>query len=165
MAKQNSKSTSVVVNPTSAQKEGKLYTAEEVKAMIAEVLAAQATSAPVATPSAPKAATKAEETKGYKFLSWLDRGTHKVVVGTRDYVVVPTNIYLADKAIPDALQTTATVAGKVEGWLGALKTASQTKADALRPVVNEQDAKAAYIEKLAKFIATDPQGAKAAGLI
>jgi hypothetical protein len=52
-------------------------------------------------------ATRPESCAAYRLLSVLERVTSKVIVGTRDGVVVPANIYLVDEAGPQALALVA----------------------------------------------------------
>ena len=83
---------------------------------VSRILAAQPASV---TPvqAGPRQATKPEACAAHKFLSVLAQGLSKVIVGTRDKVVVPANIYLVDKAIPDTLAVVA--AGSVAVASGA----------------------------------------------
>jgi hypothetical protein len=137
----------VVVNPTVTNKEKtpaktKKYkpvppatvtiTKESLTAMIqaatqaaVEGLMAQAQASTVgAVPAAvsavgPRKATKPEACAAHKLLSVLDQSLSKVIVGTRDYIVVPMNVWAVDHAAPRGLAVVA--AGSVVVASGAAK--------------------------------------------
>jgi hypothetical protein len=85
-------------------------TESQLKELMAAV-AAQAVGSQAATPvpanvpmvTSPRQATKPEVCAAHRILTLLDRALSNVIVGTRDHVIVPGNIYLVDQATPEIL--------------------------------------------------------------
>jgi hypothetical protein len=144
----------VVVNPTvvNAEKEPVApatvtITPESLTAMIqaatqaaVEGLMAQAqTSALVADPvtvpvTGPRQATKPEACSTHRLLTLLDRAISTAIVGARDHVVVPGNLFLVDRATPEVLAVVAagclvaaSGAGRLSTYLSRLAENVATK--------------------------------------
>jgi hypothetical protein len=110
------------------------FTASQLKAILAEA-AAQAVESQGTTPAPAGGSTTAEPrhtanpeaSATYQFLTRLDQAISRMILGTRDHVVVPANLYLADKATPQVLAVlaagclvAASSAGKVNGYFTRL---------------------------------------------
>lgn len=61
----------------------------------------------------PRQATTPETLVTHRIMSWLDKKSTAILTTTRDKVVVPANIYVTDKAIPDTLAVVAAGSFKV----------------------------------------------------
>jgi hypothetical protein len=128
----NPKEGNAPINPTAAPDAAATPTSEptftesqlrEIMATLtAQALGSQGTApAPAGAPTAaePRQATKPEACAAHKLLTLLERTTSKVIVGTRDHVVVPGNLYVVDKATPEVLAVVA--AGSIIAASGAKK--------------------------------------------
>lgn len=82
-------------------------------------LAATPAPAGVAMVAKSHQVTNPETCLAYRLLSVLERATSKVIVSTRDRVIVPANIYVVDEARPQALSVVA--AGSMIAASGAIK--------------------------------------------
>ncbi len=85
----------------------------------------------------PRPATSPETCAAHKLLTSLDRATSKAIVGLRDHVVVPANLYVADQAKPQALAAVATGclvaasgAGRLSAFLARLAQNAAAKSSA-----------------------------------
>ena len=147
MPNQNSASTSdnnkeILVNITEAQLQVLLKQAA-AEAIAEAFTHVQTTVTAVPAPAVPvivgpRQATKPEACAAHKFLSVLDQGLSKVIVGTRDHVVVPMNLWVVDKAAPQALAVVAagsvqvaTRAAKVTGFFTRVAEKAAAKSLAL----------------------------------
>lgn len=74
------------------------------------------------TIAAPPHATTPEACGGYKLLTRLEQATSKVIVATRDRVVVPANLYVTHKATPQALAAVAAGCLMAASGTGRLST-------------------------------------------
>ena len=75
----------------------------------------------------------------HRLISWLDKKSTAILTTTRDKVVVPAHVYVADKAIPDSLAVVAAGSvvvasgiAKVSGYFTRLAEKSAAKSLALR---------------------------------
>ena len=127
--------------------------------LVALVIKLTESAAPTALVAAPVMAKKAENRLGHKVFSWLDKTSSSILTFTRDSVVVPTEVYVEDNLVPNTLAHVSNGAAKAETWFGALRTASKAKAEAMRPVVDSDAVTAAFQQKLADLVASNPEGA------
>jgi len=127
MPNQNSASTSdnkeILVNITEAQLQAVLKQAA-AEAIAEAFTHVQTTVAAVPAPAVPvivgpRQATKPETFVTHRLISWLDKKSTAILTTTRDKVIVPAHVYVADKAIPDTLAVVA--AGSVVVASGAAK--------------------------------------------
>ena len=147
MPNQNSASTSdnnkeTLVNITEAQLQALLKQAA-AEAIAEAFTHVQTTVTAVPVPAVrvivgSRQATEPEACAAHKFLSILDQGLSKVIVGTRDKVVVPMNLWVVDKAAPQALAVVAagsvqvaTRAAKVTGFFTRVAEKAAAKSLAL----------------------------------
>jgi hypothetical protein len=120
-------------------------TESQLRELMAAV-AAQAVGSQAATPtpssvsmvSGPRQATRPEACTAHRLLSLLDRAISNVIVGTRDHVVVPGNLYVVDKATPEVLAVVAASsiiaasgARKVSDYFARLAENAASKSSAL----------------------------------
>ena len=111
-----------------------------IEGLMAQAQASTVVAVPAAEPvTGPRQATKPEACAAHKFLSVLDQGLSKVIVGTRDHVIVPMNIWAVDKAAPQGLAVVAagsiiaaSGAKKVSGYFARLAESAAAKSLALR---------------------------------
>lgn len=130
MARRRDKSTVVKTVDVPVTPESTLTLTESELRQIMSEVARQAIGEVMAQPfvpvtpvqAGPRQATKPETCAAHKFLSVLDQGLSKVIVGTRDHVIVPMNIWTVDKAAPQGLAVVA--AGSVIAASGAKKISS-----------------------------------------
>ena len=91
-----------------------------IEGLMAQAQASTVVAVPVAEPVAgPRQATKPETLVTHRLISWLDKKSSAILTTTRDKVIVPAHVYVADKAIPDTLAVVA--AGSVVVASGAAK--------------------------------------------
>ena len=121
MPNQNSSSTSDNmehrVNITEAQLEAML-TQAAAEAIAEAFTNVQTTVTAVPAPAVkvivgPRQATTPETLVTHRLISWLDKTSTAILTTTRDKVVVPAHVYVADKAIPDILAVVAAGSFKV----------------------------------------------------
>ena len=149
MPNQNSASTSDnkenIVNLTQDQLQAMLKQAA-AEAVAEAFTHVQTTVTVVPAPAVPavgsRQATTPETLLTHRLISWLDKTSTAILTTTRDKVVVPANIYVADKAIPDTLAVVAAGSfkvalgtNKVTSYFTRLAEKSAAKSLALRPTV------------------------------
>jgi hypothetical protein len=94
--------------------------AEAFKHVQTAVTAVPAPAAPVIV--GPRQATLPETLVTHRLITWLDKKSTAILTTTRDKVLVPAHVYVADKAIPDTLAVVA--AGSFKVALGMDKVTS-----------------------------------------
>ena len=148
MPNQHSASTSdnnkeILVNLTQDQLQAllKQAAAEAVAEAITHVqtTATAGTAPAVPVIVGPRQATTPETLVTHRVISWLDKKSTAILTTTRDKVVVPANIYVADRAIPDTLAVVAAGSvvvasgiAKVSGYFARLAENAAAKSLALR---------------------------------
>jgi hypothetical protein len=130
--------------------------ADELVALVTTLTGSAAQTTPVV---APVMAKKAEDRLGHRVLSFLDKKSSQALTFARDGLVLPTEVYVEDNLVPNTLTHVSNIAAKAETWFSVLKTASKAKAEAMRPVVDADAVAAAFQQKLAALVASNPDGA------